>query len=46
MGGVFDYRRVVYRGAAIPEIRGHYFYSDYCSGFLRSFRLSDGTAVD
>ena len=36
----------VYRGAAIPEIRGHYFYSDYCSGWLRSFRLSGGAAVD
>jgi len=36
----------VYRGAAIPEIRGVYFYSDYCSGFLRSFRLSGGAAVD
>ena len=33
-------------GAAIPEVRGHYFYSDYCSGWLRSFRLSDGVAVD
>ena len=28
----------VYRGAAIPEIIGHYFYSDYCAGFLKSFR--------
>jgi hypothetical protein len=37
---------VVYRGAAIPEVRGHYFYSDYCSGWLRSFRLSGGAAVD
>ena len=36
----------VYRGAAIPEIRGLYFYSDYCSGFLRSFRLSGGMAVE
>ena len=36
----------VYRGAAIPDIRGHYFYSDYCSGFVRSFRLSGGAAVD
>ena len=36
----------VYRGTAIPEVRGHYFYSDYCSGWLRSFRLSDGVAVD
>ena len=36
----------VYRGTAIPEVRGHYFYSDYCSGWLRSFRLSGGAAVD
>lgn len=36
----------VYRGAAIPEVQGHYFYSDYCSGFLRSFRLSGGAAGD
>ncbi|GMR01825.1 MAG: PQQ-dependent sugar dehydrogenase [Acidimicrobiia bacterium] len=27
----------VYRGDAIPEIQGLYFYSDFCSGFLRSY---------
>ncbi len=27
----------VYRGEAIPELEGHYFYSDYCGGWLRSF---------
>ena len=32
----------VYRGEAIPEIQGHYFYSDYCMGWLRSFRYDDG----
>lgn len=37
---------VVYRGSAIPELRGHYFYSDYCTGFVRSFRLEKGAAVD
>lgn len=26
----------VYRGAVLPELAGHYFYSDYCAGFLRS----------
>ena len=26
----------VYRGSAIPELDGHYFFSDYCSGWLRS----------
>jgi glucose/arabinose dehydrogenase len=36
----------VYRGSAIPPIVGHYFYSDYCVGFLRSFRYSNGAAVD
>jgi glucose/arabinose dehydrogenase len=36
----------VYRGSAIPAIRGHYFYSDYCAGFLRSFRYQDGVPVD
>lgn len=36
----------VYRGIAIPELTGHYFYSDFCVGFLRSFRLSGGEAVD
>ena len=37
---------VVYRGAAIPEIDGHYFYSDWCSQWIRSFRLVDGVATD
>jgi len=36
----------VYRGTAIPGIRGHYFYSDYCAGFLKSFRYENGAAVD
>jgi glucose/arabinose dehydrogenase len=29
----------VYRGAALPALVGHYFYSDWCRGWLRSFRL-------
>ncbi len=37
---------LVYRGSRIPAIVGHYFYSDYCSGFLRSFRYANGQAVD
>ena len=36
----------VYRGSAIPAIRGHYFYSDYCAGFLKSLRYQNGVAVD
>lgn len=36
----------VYRGTAIPELAGHYFYADYCQGFVRSFRIENGAAVD
>ncbi len=28
---------VVYRGSLIPELDGHYLFSDYCGGYLRSF---------
>ncbi len=34
----------VYRGSAIPELTGHYFYGDFCSGFIRSFRYTGGIA--
>ena len=33
----------VYRGAAIPELTGHYLYADYCNGWLRSFKAAPGT---
>ena len=36
----------VYRGRRVPSIAGHYFYSDYCAGFLKSFRMQNGTVVD
>jgi glucose/arabinose dehydrogenase len=36
----------VYRGAAIPELHGAYFYGDYCSGRLASFRFGDGGIVE
>jgi glucose/arabinose dehydrogenase len=36
----------VYRGAAIPEIAGHYFYADYCAGWIRSFKYENGAATD
>jgi hypothetical protein len=37
---------VVYRGQRIPGLVGHYFYSDYCSGWLRSFRYQAGQVSD
>lgn len=36
----------VYRGSALPEIAGHYFYGDYCGGWVRSFRIDGGIATD
>lgn len=36
----------VYRGGAIPELHGHYFYADYCVGWVRSFLLVDGAVTD
>jgi glucose/arabinose dehydrogenase len=35
----------VYRGSAIPELAGTYFYSDFCSGWVRSFRFVNGVAT-
>jgi hypothetical protein len=54
---VYDYGRsegscviggYVYRGSAIPALQGHYFFADYGSSFVRSFRFdrSNGTVVD
>jgi glucose/arabinose dehydrogenase len=36
----------VYRGAAIPELTGHYFYSDWCGEWVRSFRYAGGEATE
>jgi glucose/arabinose dehydrogenase len=36
----------VYRGSAIPALQGHYFYSDFCRGWVRSFRIANGAATD
>lgn len=35
----------VYRGTEIPELDGHYFFSDYCAGFLRSWPF-EGNVID
>jgi glucose/arabinose dehydrogenase len=58
---IYDYRHpegcsitggYVYRGQAIPQLAGHYFFSDFCSGFIRSiapsgevFDWTDGTGT-
>jgi hypothetical protein len=28
------------------RLRGHYFYADYCRGWVRSFRLANGKVAD
>ncbi len=33
----------VYRGKAIPELDGVYFYADYCTALVRSFRWARGS---
>ena len=37
---------VVYRGCRLPGYQGTYFYSDFCTAFVRSFRMENGRAVD
>jgi glucose/arabinose dehydrogenase len=36
----------VYRGAAMPALHGHYFYGDYCAGWIRSFRHTPAGVTD
>ena len=36
----------VYRGAAIPELTGTYFYSDWCSEWIRSFKYVGGQVTE
>jgi len=39
----------VYRGSSVPALqalRGTYFYGDFCTGFVRSFRLVNGVVTE
>jgi glucose/arabinose dehydrogenase len=36
----------VYRGCALPELEGHYFYAEYCTGQIWSFRYDGATRTD
>jgi len=36
----------VYRGCRMPDLAGTYFFGDYCTGLVRSFRLASGQATD
>lgn len=37
---------VVYRGSQIPALAGAFVYSDFCSGFFRSVRVTNGVVHD
>jgi glucose/arabinose dehydrogenase len=34
----------VYRGCAMPDVRGRYFFSDFCSAWIRSLTVTGGVA--
>ena len=36
----------VYRGCRMPDLRGTYFYGDYCTGDIRTFRYVAGLVTD
>ena len=36
----------VYRGSAMPSLQGTYFFADYCSGNIWTFKEENGKAVD
>lgn len=36
----------VYRGALMPQLEGHYLYSDLCGRWIRSFLYHDGAATE
>lgn len=35
----------IYRGNAIPELNGHYIYTDWCTGFVKTFEYRNGRAA-
>lgn len=37
---------VVYRGCRMPDLRGVYFFSDYCNGWVATLRIVGGEATD
>lgn len=36
----------VYRGAAMPQLHGHYFFADYVADFIRSFRYAGSGMIN
>ena len=44
--GLLHHRRLRLPGQGHPELAGSYFYSDFCTAILRSFRLRNGKVAD
>ncbi|MBI1815504.1 MAG: PQQ-dependent sugar dehydrogenase [Deltaproteobacteria bacterium] len=36
----------VYRGCAMPDLRGTYFYGDFCTAFIKTFQVAGGVATN
>lgn len=36
----------LYRGCKMPDLRGTYFYADFCSAFVRTFQISGGAVTN
>lgn len=36
----------VYRGCAMPNLSGAYFFSDYCAGWIKTIRYEDGSITE
>lgn len=57
-GAIYEYRHsgagsgcsvtggVVYRGCSMPDLRGVYFFADYCTNWVRTLRYRNGVARD
>ena len=55
-GAIYEYRHngagsgcsvtggVVYRGCSMPDLRGVYFFADYCTNWIRTLRYENGAA--
>jgi glucose/arabinose dehydrogenase len=37
---------LVYRGTSLPAIVGQYFYGDYCQGWIRSIKITNGALAE
>jgi glucose/arabinose dehydrogenase len=46
LGGCSVIGGYVYRGSALPQLAGHYLYTDFCSGFIWSLSMSESEQAD